>query len=232
MRQLSLEAHAGKENTTLTQPREQFERTLQHYQNEIKRLQLQVARESRVKSMLLEQLQEYRALEEQQYSNWEDQDEESRRGNGRGHELETSSPSNQESELFQFSPPKISCSFPMTPSHQMRPRTAAASASPSARTPQRAHSATPWTARTPQRPGNGCGRPENSLPKRPSTSSSPRVRLPFAKAPDVPNSGTPRSRSAHPGGRKFVINRKSSAGVGQIQGVPNKFSVREPLPYR
>lgn len=188
-----------------------FENSTRHYQNEIRRLQQQLAKESKAKAALMEQVTQLRASVPVPSLSLSDP-------NANSQTLESATDVTQLVAATQSS-----CGYlrprEMTPGSGTRAarsgRVLTMAPAPSPRT--RAQSASVSTPTRPLHPSGLEGVAAGVARTRPSTFFSPR---------SVLASGTASVT------RKFDVQKRSDAGVGGVAGVPNALSIREPLPYR
>ncbi|RLN06364.1 hypothetical protein BBJ28_00009636 [Nothophytophthora sp. Chile5] len=185
----------------------QHQNATRHYQNELRRLQTQLARESREKIAIAQQLTQLRSQD--------------------------SRPSDQLPLVEQRPPPEPE---PAGRKHHLQaPSSPRRAQSASARTPSRPSSVTADRMGTPRRFTTSFS-PRASL-LRAQVTAGPGHQPPVLSPCSNPSAASSRpgtaSGAATPPTRKYqVVQRDTNALVGGITGAPNAFSVREPLPYR
>jgi hypothetical protein len=196
---------------------ERCQRSMLHQQNEIRRLQQQLARESKLKAEALRQLADMKAAVrggDQQDNNAVDICDS---------EGSTTIGGDSVMDPKALASPR---------QQQVRP-----AIPPS---PRRAQSAAPCPPMHRRILPSGNGAPLPSTPKRPSTSFSPRASS--LSSPSTAqdqsrrgSSSSPRQDAARPPstrGKFHIVRPPRETWVGGVAGVPNALSAREPLPYR
>ncbi|GLD92073.1 hypothetical protein PINS_up000606 [Pythium insidiosum] len=236
--------NAKEETMDASRVEMQCQNTIRHYQNEIRRLQQQLARESRLKVTLMERVSAQSSVEQTMTA---------------GLQLDESAVT-AASAAASASP--VVAAAGATPLHTRRRLLLASPASPMASPRLRASSASTATPRRPMTGNtNAPRRPSTSIGSSPGTSSSsnhsrsrgssesvdstnspwtPRQVPPLSlPSPGVGGSNNgnqtkpPRSaQSATPHRRFEVVKRDETVLSGGVAGVANPFSPREPLPYR
>ncbi|RLN14406.1 hypothetical protein BBJ28_00016836 [Nothophytophthora sp. Chile5] len=185
----------------------QHQNATRHYQNELRRLQTQLARESREKIAIAQQLTQLRSQD--------------------------SRPSDQ-LPLVEQRPP--SEPEPAGRKHHLQaPSSPRRVQSASARTPSRPPRVTADRMGTPRRPTTSFS-PRASL-LRAQVTAGPGHQPPVLSPCPNPSAASSRPGTASgaptPPTRKYqVVQRDTNALVGGITGATNALSVREPLPYR
>lgn len=209
---------------------DQFQSSLRHYQSEIRRLQQQVLKESRVKSTLMDQVLQLREILGED-SNAVPELEES---------LAVSEQDAAEKEVAMPTPPSARLN-----SNQMQQlRAEAHGFAPHAQLQlalhnPRARAASASPICTPRRPPSSAAASASHTAggvKRPSTSFAPRA----SQRPTSSSAASASSRAATviappttpAKTRKFQVHRREDPRLGTVEGVPNVLSAREPLPYR
>lgn len=251
------ESERGGQDLDHLRTERHFHNSARHYQNEIRRLQQQLAKESKSKAALMDQVTQLRSVQQ-----LADTDSNQTLEGDVGDNPESSCtkeggdfavrPRSSGLVLQAMSPGERggsrtpSASFGrvlLSPASSPRTRAQSASVCP----PTRPSQPSGFTvASTGAAAVTAVGIASAVSSKRPSTSFSPRssslyrAQAAGAASPrsaGLPPTATTPSSAAPPHGpatpaRRFEVQKRSDAKVGGVAGVPNVFSVREPLPYR
>lgn len=201
---------------------DQFQSSLRHYQSEIRRLQQQVLKESRVKSTLMDQILQLREILGEDSNAVPEFDG----------SLTTSVYDDAEKEVTIRTPSaRLNSNQMQHLRAEANPHTQLQLVLNNSRA--RAASASPIC--TPRRPPSSSVASHTAGIKRPSTSFVPRA----SQRPTSSSAASTSSRAAIAPSpstpaktRRFQVHKREEPRIGVVEGVPNVLSVREPLPYR